>query len=71
MKKKIFLGLFLMICASVFAQVSAEVSDKAFKIIDEANNQLAFDGDYSCTASIVIEKPGKPKENLQYKFFLE
>lgn len=58
-----------MICVSAFGQVSEADADKAFKIIDEANNQLAFDGDYSCTASLVIEKPGKPKENLQYKFF--
>lgn len=69
MKKNLFLGLFLMICVSAFGQVSEADADKAFKIIDEANNQLAYKGDYSCTVSLVVEKPGKPKENLQFKFF--
>ena len=69
MKKNLFLGLFLMISVFAFAQVSEAEADKAFKIIDEANNQLAYKGDYSCTVSLVIEKPGKPKENLQFKFF--
>ena len=58
-----------MISVFAFAQVSEAEADKAFKIIDEANNQLAYKGDYSCTVSLVIEKPGKPKENLQFKFF--
>ena len=58
MKKNILLGLFLMICISAFGQVSEADADKAFKIIDEANNQLAYKGDYSCTVSLVVEKPG-------------
>ena len=58
-----------MICVSAFGQVSEADADKAFKIIDEAHNQLAYKGDYSFTVSLVVEKPGKPKENLQFKFF--
>jgi len=69
MKKNLFLGLFLMICVSAFGQVSEVESDKAFKIIDDMNKLSTFKGDYSCTVSLIVEKPGKPKENLQFKFF--
>ena len=31
-----------MICVSAFGQISEADADKAFKIIDEANNQLAY-----------------------------
>ena len=50
-------------------EASIEESEKAFSIIKESQNQLVYKGDYSCTVSLIVEKPGKPKENLQYKFF--
>ena len=59
------LGLFLVL--GLFAQVSKEDSDKAFSIKEASDDILAYHGDYSATISLVIEKPGKPKENLQYK----
>ena len=54
---------------AVFAQVDTAISEKAFKILEDAEDTLAYHGDYSATISLVIEKPGKPKENLQYKIF--
>lgn len=55
--------------APVQKEASLEESEKAFSIIKESQNQLVYKGDYSCTVSLIVEKPGKPKENLQYKFF--
>ncbi len=51
------------------SQVSAQDSEYAFKVMESTNDVLAYHGDYSATISLVIEKPGKPKENLQYKIF--
>jgi outer membrane lipoprotein-sorting protein len=45
------------------------VTEKSFKILEATDDALAYHGDYSATISLVIEKPGKPKENLQYKIF--
>ncbi|MCR5187769.1 MAG: outer membrane lipoprotein-sorting protein [Treponema sp.] len=59
----LFLGL------SLFAQVSTSDVEKAFKIMEATDDVLAYHGDYSATISLVIEKPGKPKENVQYKIF--
>ncbi len=59
----------LLITGAVFAQVSKDVADKCFKILESTDDNLAYHGDYSATISLVIEKPGKPKENLQYKIF--
>lgn len=60
-------GLFLV--TPIFAQVSKADSDKAIKILKSTEDVLAYHGDYSATISLVIEKPNKPKENLQYKIF--
>jgi outer membrane lipoprotein-sorting protein len=49
--------------------VSKEMSDKAFSIMEATEDILAYQGDYSATVSLVVEKPGKPKENMQYKMF--
>jgi outer membrane lipoprotein-sorting protein len=62
-----FCVLFAFVFAGLFAQVSAADSDKAFSVLEAADDALAYHGDYSATISLVIEKPGKPKENLQYK----
>lgn len=59
----------LLIAGAAFAQVSNDVADKCFKILESTDDNLAYHGDYSATISLVIEKPGKPKENLQYKIF--
>lgn len=68
-KLLITLGALLLAVSALTAQVSRADAEKAFKILDEADNVLAYHGDYSATISLVIEKPGKPKENLQYKIF--
>lgn len=60
------LSLFSALC---FAQVDSKTADKAYKILESTDDVLAYHGDYSATISLVIEKPGKPKESLQYKIF--
>ena len=69
MKKLLTLAATLFFAAFTFAQVSVDVADKAFKIMESTEDVLAYHGDYSATVSLVVEKPGKPKENLQYKVF--
>lgn len=69
--KKIITSLVLFVSAAalMFAQVDASTAEKAFKIMESTNDTLAYHGDYSATISLVIEKPGKPKENIQYKIY--
>ena len=69
--KKIILTFLLgaAFFASGFAQVSEDIADKAFKIMENTEDILAYHGDYSATMSLVIDKTGKPRENLQYKVF--
>ena len=69
--KKIILTFLLgaAVFAFGFAQVSEDITDKAFKIMENTEDILAYHGDYSATMSLVIDKPGKPRENLQYKVF--
>ena len=55
--------------AAATAQISQADVDKAFKIVEDTEDTLAYHGDYSATVSLVVEKPGKPKENLQFKIF--
>jgi outer membrane lipoprotein-sorting protein len=80
MKGKLFFtaAVLATIAATSFAQstdntavtpVSKELSDKAFAIADDTQNLLAYKGDYSATVTLVVEKPGKPKENMQFKIF--
>ena len=70
MKKIITLFTALLLCtASVFAQVSKDDSEKAFKVLESVDKNLAYHGDYSATISLLIEKPGKPKESVKYKIF--
>lgn len=69
MKKFISLGMFVLLGTCLFAQVSNDVAEKCYKIMESTDDVLAYHGDYSATISLVIEKPGKPKENLQYKIF--
>ncbi len=70
MKKNIFMCLMLaMFSALSFADVDSQTQEKAFTIMEKTDDVLAYHGDYSATISLVIEKPGKPKENLQFKIF--
>lgn len=68
-KTVVFLGAFLLAVSGLFAQANAADSEKAYKIMESTDEVLAYHGDYSATISLVIEKPNKPKENLQYKIF--
>ena len=70
MKKIIaFLSLSLVLATGLFAQVSAANVEKAYTILESTDDVLAYHGDYSATVSFQIEKPGKPKESVQYKIF--
>lgn len=69
-----FISLFVTLVFSAAAQpsltsVDKETADKAFAIMDKTDDILAYHGDYSATISLLIEKPGKQKENLQFKMF--
>ena len=64
-----FIAAAALFTAAATAQVSADIAEKCFKIMDESREVQAYHGDYSATISLVVEKPGKPKENLQYKIF--
>ncbi len=64
-----FLGSLLILLSVATAQISQADSEKAFKIMEDTEDTLAYHGDYSATVSLVVEKPGKPKENLQFKVF--
>lgn len=52
-----------------YVPVEKNISEKAFTIMESTEDILAYQGDYSATVSLVVEKPGKPKENMQYKMF--
>ena len=70
MKKIILiLAASVILGAAAFAQVSEATAEKAYKIMESTDDVLAYHGDYSATISLVIEKPGKPKESIQYKIF--
>ena len=69
--KKIFilLALGVFFATNISAQVSADIAEKCYKIMESTDDILAYHGDYSATLSLIVEKPGKPKESLQYKIF--
>ena len=72
MKKLVTLLTVCLIAAgALFAQVSASVAEKAYKILESTDEVLADNGDYSATMTLHVEQPGKPKETLQYKVFLK
>lgn len=72
-RKNLILGVLCLFCASLFAQevklADKETAEKAYKILESTDDVLAYHGDYSATISLLIEKPGKPNESLQYKIF--
>lgn len=70
MRKISFLCFFAFFPLSTLcAQVDSATQEKAFTLMEQSDDVLAYHGDYSATISLVIEKPGKPKESLQYKIF--
>lgn len=69
---KTFFGLVsaaLLFAGTAVAQVSSADTEAAFKVMESTDNALAYHGDYSATISLVVEKPGKPTENVQFKIF--
>ena len=70
LKKSILaLALASVFCAGAFAEISKEDQEKAYRLMESTDDVLAYHGDYSATITLTIEKPNKPKENLQYKVF--
>ena len=66
----LFCAVFLLpAVAEEPAALPAASSEEAFSIMNKVEDLLAYQGDYSCTVTLVVEKPGKPKENMQYKMF--
>ncbi len=65
--------VFFTVLSALTAQntevVDKTTSDKAFKVMEDYYDTLAFKGDYSATVTLIVVKPNKPKENLQYKVF--
>lgn len=55
--------------AAQSATVNEATAEKAFQIMESTADILAYHGDYSATISLVVEKPGKPDESVQYKIF--
>ncbi len=70
-RKTCFVSAAILALAACFAnaQVSQQDAEKAYRIMESTDDVLAYKGDYSATISLVIEKPNKPNENLQYKIF--
>ncbi len=58
-----------LLAAAVYAQVTPAQAEQAFTILESTNDQLVFNGDYTATISITVEKPGKPNSSIQYKVF--
>lgn len=69
--KKLFtiIAAAALFTAAATAQISTADADKAFKVMEDTEDVLAYHGDYSATLTLQVEKPGKPKENIQYKIF--
>ena len=63
------LGALSIFVVAATAQVSDDIADKCYKIMEEGQEIQAYHGDYSATISLVVEKPERPKEHLQYKIF--
>lgn len=57
----------VMLCSSnVFAQTISEAEE----ILDKMYDEYDFGStDYSCTVTLIVEKPNEPKQQLQYKLF--
>lgn len=54
---------------SAYAQVDSATAEKAYKLMEQTGDVLAYHGDYSATMSLLIQKPGKADQSLQYKVF--
>ncbi len=52
-----------------FAQVNSATAEKAYKLMEQTNDVLAYHGDYSATMTLLIQKPGKADQSLKYKVF--
>ena len=75
MKKELLVIAAAVMCASASFADGAETpvdkasADKAYALMESTEDVLAYQGDYSATVSLVVEKPGKPNENMQFKMF--
>lgn len=60
----------LLIFASSASSLFAEDLPDAFDILDQCEAQYDYgDKDVSTTVTLIVEKPNKPKEQLQFKMF--
>ncbi|MGP1577251.1 MAG: outer membrane lipoprotein-sorting protein [Treponema sp.] len=67
MFKKIITLCLLMGAAAAFAEVPS--TEEMYKIMNKVFDRYNFSDDFTCTMSLIIEKPNEPKEAAQYKLF--
>lgn len=67
MKKQI---IFFVLCVFFVSLLGAQSFAEAERVLDETDKNYDYgDKDLTCTVTMLVEKPNKPKENLQYKMF--
>lgn len=72
MKRIVTSFLVALLCiSSLVAQISADKKEFAYSYLEQGDEILADNGDYSATMTLIVEQPDKPKETLQYKVFLK
>ena len=60
---------FLMLSVCVFS-LSAQTIADGEKALDAVYEEYNFgDADYSCTVTLIVEKPSEPKSQMQFKLF--
>lgn len=60
---------FLLLSVCVFSLSAQTVADGE-KALDAVYDQINFgDVDYSCTVTLIVEKPSEPKSQMQFKLF--
>lgn len=67
MKRAIALCVLMCAVAGAFTQVPS--TEEMYKIMDTVFDRNNFSEDFTCTLSLIIEKPNEPKEAAQYKLF--
>ncbi|MBQ2528793.1 MAG: outer membrane lipoprotein-sorting protein [Treponema sp.] len=62
-------GALVFMSVAAFSQVDSKSAEKAYKLMEQTSDILAYHGDYSATISLLIQKPGKADRSLKYKVF--
>nr|WP_225969579.1 hypothetical protein [Treponema pedis] len=66
--KKIFISFFILIVSCfLFAEVPS--TEQMYKIFEEVFEGMNFTDDFTCSVSLIAEKPQTPKAVYQYKLY--